>query len=123
MPLCLLYPQELDHLLALHQQWIESEGGKGRRADLTKADLRQCDFSHRKLTRSILEHADVTGARLSYADLRECRLEGIQGLNKADLRDVDFRGASYSSIIGLSRLSTSSGLCGRCDYLSVPFST
>ena len=68
---------ELNQILELHEQWVESKGESGAFANLRGAYLRDAD----------LRDADLRGAHLRYADLRDADLED------ADLRDAHLRGA------------------------------
>ena len=84
---------ELASILNLHKTWISGED-YGKRADLSKANLREAD----------LRGADLSGANLSGADLRWANLSGAN-LSRADLRwadlsRADLRGADldYSGL-------------------------
>ena len=74
---------ELASILNSHKAWIRIIGEDyGKRADLSRADLRGADLS-----RADLRGADLRWADLSEADLRWADLRG------ADLHEADLRGA------------------------------
>jgi uncharacterized protein YjbI with pentapeptide repeats len=93
---------DLDQILAQHQQWAESKGQQGKRADLTgadlsgadlsQADLREANLAKVKLTGATLSQANLSGSDLSYADLSEADLEGVN-LRKANLYGAKLVGA------------------------------
>ena len=66
--------QELDKILDNHKLWLQTNGEKGERADLSSADLsyadlRSADLSSANLSSADLSYADLRSADLSYADL------------------------------------------------------
>lgn len=83
---------ELDRQLALHKQWLDSDGAQGHRADLSRqwlagidlhgADLRQANLSH-----ATLDGATLADAKLQNADLRQTTLLNAD-LSNADLTDA-----------------------------------
>lgn len=77
---------ELQQRLDNHEEWLESNGAKGRQAEFTGADLAQAE----------LERADLSGARLENADLREANLEEAD-LSKAGLEHADLTEARLTS--------------------------
>lgn len=104
--------EDIERILSDHQQWIETEGKKGLRADLSRANLREISLEKANLSEAAFYQADLSGANLSGADLRRADLSkanlskanlnrgklegaGLSGaeLSKADMREVDLRGA------------------------------
>ena len=58
--------EELNEVLRLHKQWLESNGNKGKRADLRRADMQDAD----------MQDADMRGANLKGADLKGADMRG-----------------------------------------------
>ena len=81
---------ELKEILDAHKLWLEGKGGK--RANLTRADLRGAYLRDADLCDADLRDADLRGAYLRNANLRDADLSGAY-LRNADLRDADLSGA------------------------------
>ena len=79
---------ELQDILHEHKRWLDSDGDRGKRADLSGADLSGTD-----LTDARLDDANLKGADLSGADLSDAKLFG------ANLRDADLLQARLSRTI------------------------
>jgi len=75
---------DLHEILTAHAAWL-ADPAKGRRANLSGADLRRAD----------LRRAVLSGADLSEADLSEANLRGAV-LSEANLRGADLSGANLS---------------------------
>lgn len=93
-------PHILDEALRLHQEWVESEGTAGRRANmvgwyLAHAYLPNANLSGADLRRANLANANLHGARLICTDVREANLMC------ANLTDADFRGCLSEGARGL----------------------
>lgn len=100
--------KELETILEEHKLWVETDGEKGKRADLYRSDLSGVDLSGADLSGADLRGADLCvaylcgadlcGADLSGADLRDAVLSGadLRGavLNGADLSGADLCRAS-----------------------------
>ena len=94
---------DLEQVLRLHEEWVDSRGAAGRLADLSRANLFEADLRDKDLSRANLKDVNLIGARLegaifqeadlSDADLREAQLFGAQMWN-AVLTGADFRGAT-----------------------------
>ena len=69
-----LEKEEFDSILADHKLWLESDGTKGKQADLCGANLRGAE----------LRRADLCGANLRGAELRRADLSGAE-LGGADI--------------------------------------
>ena len=82
--------QELDKILDNHKLWLQTNGEKGERADLSSADLSYAD-----LRSADLSSANLSSADLSYADLRSADLRSAN-LSSADLSYADLRSADLS---------------------------
>jgi uncharacterized protein YjbI with pentapeptide repeats len=70
--------EDLLKILGNHKQYLETEGEKGKRADLTNADLMGANLSKADLRKAILEKADLTGANLKEADLNGANKKYLQ---------------------------------------------
>lgn len=81
---------ELDEILRLHQQWLESKGKSGSLAHL-HGDLRGADLAFAHLHGAELS-ADLSGANLGGADLGDAWLRNAD-LPRANLADANLRGA------------------------------
>ncbi len=79
--------EELNEVLRLHKQWLESNGNKGKRADLRGADMRGA-----KLRGANLQDADLKGAYMQGVNLQGADMRGA-ALQNADMQDADMRGA------------------------------
>ena len=56
---------KLNHILKQHKLWLESNGNKGKRADLFRADLSDANLSGANLSGTNLKGANLKGANLS----------------------------------------------------------
>ena len=92
-------------MLSSHEQWVNSGGMQGKRADLSGATLRGAYLSGADLRKATLRGANLRGADLSRADLRLATLReadlsrtDLSGadLSGANLRGADLRGANLS---------------------------
>jgi len=84
--------EELKIELELHSLWLSTRFSttiKGRRADLSGADLSDANLSDADLRCANLSDADLNGANLRCADLRRADLSGAN-LSDADLRCADY---------------------------------
>jgi len=106
---------QLQNVLDAHCRWVESEGSKGKRANLARFDMRgvdlfginlrsanlsgaslaNADLSDCDLENADLENANLKGASLAWANIRDANLRGAC-LIEADLRWVDLRQANLS---------------------------
>ncbi|MEE8247399.1 MAG: pentapeptide repeat-containing protein [Alphaproteobacteria bacterium] len=75
--------RRLKEILKLHQEWVDSGGERGRRANLLEVNLRAVDFSG----------ANLQGARLSGVNLQEANLEAAD-LGNADLSEANLKAAN-----------------------------
>ena len=89
--------EEIEKVLDLHKKWCNN-GQNGKKADLSRADLREADLSGADLREANLSEADLRWANLSGADLREANLCGADlrraNLSGADLREANLREAN-----------------------------
>jgi len=88
--------KELQTILKLHQKWLEDDP-KGKRADLSGANLRRADLSDADLRRADLRRANLRRADLSDADLRRADLSDAN-LSDADLRRADLSDANWDFV-------------------------
>jgi uncharacterized protein YjbI with pentapeptide repeats len=70
---------ELEEILHKHSDWLDSDGKKGVRADLSRANLKGADLEGVDLTKALL-----SGANFEEANLKSSTMAG------ADLRDAVF---------------------------------
>ncbi|MGC1686845.1 MAG: pentapeptide repeat-containing protein [Candidatus Acidiferrales bacterium] len=98
---------ELDELLELHQEWVESKGASGSRLELTRADFEAADLTGVNLQGAILNGANFNGAELLLADLRGASLVQAN-LQETNLLGADLRGANLegASLVGAAGLHT-----------------
>ena len=83
--------------LALHKIWLESEGRRGSRADLSEGEFVGAVLCGMNLERADLRRADFSSADLRNANLRNADLSGAV-LTGTDLRGADFSGADLTDI-------------------------
>ena len=92
--------EELKTILEQHKLWLDSDGEKGKRANLTGADLTGANLTRANLTHANLYRANLTGADLTGADLTNAylRCANLYGaiLSGANLSGVDLTGADLS---------------------------
>lgn len=74
---------DLDQILQDHKLWLESDGKKGKKADLARAYLRKAKLNGAILWWAKLTGASISDADLSGAELSEANLSGAE-LNWAD---------------------------------------
>jgi uncharacterized protein YjbI with pentapeptide repeats len=98
---------ELDELLELHQEWVDSKGSLGSRLELTHADFEAADLTGANLQGAILNGANFHGAELLLADLRGASLVQAN-LQETNLLGADLRGANLegASLVGAAGLHT-----------------
>jgi uncharacterized protein YjbI with pentapeptide repeats len=102
--------KELRTAIALHEQWLRSDGQEGKRANFTGADLRQADLRGLNLSRAVmtgalLERAIFSDAILHETDLTDAKLDYAQ-FQRADLsRAVLNRASTSGTIFSQSLLS------------------
>jgi uncharacterized protein YjbI with pentapeptide repeats len=111
---------QLQNVLNAHCRWVESEGSKGKRANLARFDMRgadlfgadlrsanlsraslaKADLSDCDLENADLENADLKGASLAWANIRDANLRGAclieADLRRANLSEADFRGSNLA---------------------------
>ena len=94
-----LSESQLQQRLETHQEWMMSNGDKGRIADLSFTDLRKVDLSHSELSHADLHGADLSGSNLEGAHLDNANLGGSNlkeaTLLGATLKNADIRGAEF----------------------------
>jgi nucleoid DNA-binding protein len=98
----ILNADEIKEILDDHRRWLESEGKKGKRANLAYAKLKDADLYAACLSRINLRGADLQGADLSEADLYGANLQDANlddsilewaSLDGAKLQRASFQGA------------------------------
>ena len=85
--------EQLNKILKQHKLWLDTNGKKGKQADLSCTDLSGLD-----LTEANLRKADLTQANLCKADLTRADLKGVilkhTNLIKANLKEAILIGAN-----------------------------
>ena len=89
--------EELKKILADHQLWLETDGKKGKKADLAETDLQGTNLQGADLFDANLQGADLRSANLQGADLWSANLQG------ADLTGADLQGADLTNATGLTQ--------------------
>ena len=87
--------EQLDEILTKHNEWVNSCGVKGARADLSGANLSGADLSGADLSGANLSGANLRGTNLRYANLRGTNLWSAN-ISNANLRYADLRCAKLS---------------------------
>ena len=80
---------ELKAIIESHKLWLDSDGKKGRKANLSGANLRGANLSEANLTCAYLTSASLSGADLTNANLSGANLAGAD-LTEADLIRAKF---------------------------------
>ena len=75
--------QDFNKILKDHKLWLDSDGEKGTRANLSRANLSEAYLSEANLSGANLSRADLSGATLSEAYLSGAKF------------DVNFRDVSW----------------------------
>jgi uncharacterized protein YjbI with pentapeptide repeats len=91
----------IKQILQQHQQWLESGGEQGERADLRGWDAGAACLNEVSLQRALLRGADLRGCQLRYADLSGAELEQVQ-FGGADLTGANLSGARLEQASGLA---------------------
>lgn len=88
---------DVDRIVAAHEQWVDSQGQSGTRADFTGRSMKGVDLRGRELSTVSFLGADLSGAQLSHAKLAVCDFSkanlSYTDLSGADLRGVGLEGA------------------------------
>ncbi len=91
--------------LAMHKEWVESQGGAGRKIDLTGAKLEGAELVGVNLRFADLQDADLKAADLLLADLRDTCLARTNleetCLVGANLEGANMEGAALATAMGL----------------------
>ena len=85
--------EELRQILDAHENWLQSEGHEGRKADLRRANLQRVSLEGANLQDACLKGACLQKSCLAGANLQDASLEGAN-LQRADLRAVNLRKAN-----------------------------
>jgi hypothetical protein len=107
--------EDLTEKIRLHNEYLETYGVKGQRAnlneanlsraDMSRADMRWADLSEADMRWASLSKASLSEANLSEADLRWANLSGANlrgaNLSEADLRGADMRGVKRFLTAGI----------------------
>ena len=82
--------EKLNKILYDHEEWLKTDGKKGKCANLHGVDLREAD-----LRGANLRGADLHGSDLNWADLHGANLRGAN-LGGADLSTADLHGSDLN---------------------------
>ncbi len=85
--------EDLAKILQAHEEWVDSRGAKGKKADLCEANLRGANLEKAFLNGANLQEASLFQANLQQADLRGANLQKAV-LDWAHLEKADLRGAN-----------------------------
>ena len=88
--------ETLSIILKEHQLWLESNGGDGKKADLSNKNLIGANLIGANLRGANLRGANLRGANLRGANLRGANLEGAY-LERANLRGADLEGTNLNT--------------------------
>jgi len=88
--------RETDRIVAAHEEWVNSGGRSGKRADFAGKALRGVDLRGRELSAVSFREADLTGAKLAHTRLAAADFNGAT-LAYAELSSADLRGASLEN--------------------------
>lgn len=88
--------KETDRIVAAHEEWVNSGGRAGKRADFAGMPLRGVDLRGRELSAVSFRGADLTGAKLAHARLAAADFTGAN-LSYAELSHADLRGGAMDS--------------------------
>ncbi len=89
-------PMPIDDLLALHQLWLDSEGNKGQRLDLSGYDLRGLkSLKNADLAMFYAEHSVWYGQDLSAMKMQASRFKNSDVRN-CNFDSADLRGSNFS---------------------------
>ncbi|OYQ32381.1 hypothetical protein CHU95_16390 [Niveispirillum lacus] len=88
--------RETDRIVAAHEEWVNSGGRSGSRADFAGMALRGVDLRGRELSAVSFRGADLTGAKLAHARLAAADFNGAT-LAYAELSNADLRGAGMEN--------------------------
>lgn len=93
--------EELKKILNEHKLWLESNGKKGKQADLSHIDLSHVNLSHVDLSHADLSYIDLSNANLSNMDLTNANLSdanlSFANLSFANLFQTDLTNANLSN--------------------------
>src|SRR5215471_20237942 len=100
-PLRVLFPDDIEQMLASHRRYLDTEYHEGHRANFASVDLTGRDFSGLslrgiKMDRAVLRGADFTGAHLQSANLIGAIVEQAR-FDRADLSRARLSGANLVS--------------------------
>ena len=87
---------DLNSILELHKEWINTNEQSGLRANLSNANLSGANLSNANLSNADLSYAYLSGADLSYAYLSGANLIGAD-LSRVDLSGANLSGANLSN--------------------------
>ena len=101
--------EELQDIIKSHERWLN--GGDGKRADLSRANLRYADLRNAYLIGANLRDADLRDANMSHSDLRGADLSSANlndanlcyaGLSRANLSRANLNDANlcYANLSG-----------------------
>ena len=133
--------EELNKILEEHQLWLESDGKKGARADLSYTNLKGVNLERANLERANLKEANLRGtnlkrANLNGANLKRANLTGVNfheakliladlyraNLEEANLKGVDFAGANlkeaFFMLANLEKTNLIGSILNNTDFLS-----
>ena len=94
----------MKEILRLHKEWLQ-DNSKGKRADLSEADLSNANLSKADLSYATLSNANLFNVDLSYANLSNANLSKSE-VSYANLFNADLSNAklSWANLYGVELL-------------------
>ena len=82
--------EDLAKILQAHEEWVDSRGAKGKKADLCEANLRGANLEKAFLNGANLQEASLFQANLQQAFLRGANLQKavLAGANLTDVKNL-----------------------------------
>lgn len=106
---------ELNLKLDQHEQWISTQGKKGKRLNFIKRELRGLNFSHRALILANFSQCDLEDCNFSQTDLRGTVFF------KCDLQNTDFS-YSFAKEANFSNSDLAYSILDESDFTKANFS-
>lgn len=99
-----LRQQELDNIVKLHEEWLESDGKKGERAKIIDKNLRHLSLEHVDLTNAVFSRCDMSNMHISMVNFSRVKFNKVNldnaniyknKINAAELCDVTLNNTTF----------------------------